>query len=36
MNDLLALTIAKVLVLTAAFLGMFSLISELINGTLPL
>jgi len=36
MNDLAAVMIAKMFIVAVAIIGMFSLISELMNGTLPL
>ena len=36
MSDLVAVMIAKMFIVGVAIIGMFSLVSELINGTLPL
>lgn len=36
MSDVVAVIVAKMFIVAVAIIGMFSLISELINGTLPL
>jgi len=36
MSDVVAVMIAKMFIVSVAIIGMFSLVSELINGTLPL
>ena len=36
MSDMIAIMMAKMFIVSLAVIGMYSLISELINGTLPL